>query len=330
MKSLDQYWYSQNLLAWLLLPLSWLFRLASLIRRWMYRVKLLPSKSMPVPVIVIGNIAVGGTGKTPLLIALCDLLLASGYRPGVISRGYGSALIAETLVSSESVAAEVGDEPLLIARRTACPVAVGKNRVAAATLLLQHHDCDLLLSDDGLQHYALQRDMEVAVVDAERMHGNGYYLPAGPLREPVERLHSVDLVAYNGAGDSLHNFSLEQMAAENIKTGARAELTEFATKPVHAVAGIGHPQRFFEQLSVAGLTVSEHAFADHHVYVDADLNFSDTNDILMTEKDAVKCDRIKLNTIWSVPVVARLSPRLEKDFLDRVHSIVGCRRGVDA
>ena len=198
MKSLDHYWYSQNLLAWLLLPLSWLFRVVSVIRHWCYANSFFSVVTLPVPVIVIGNIAVGGTGKTPLLIALCDLLKARGYTPGVISRGYGSQLKGEMLVTEDSDPVAVGDEPVLIARRTFCPVAVGKNRVAAAQLLLSHAECDIILSDDGLQHYRLQRDIEIAVIDAQRMHGNGFYLPAGPLREPVSRLESVDFVVTHG------------------------------------------------------------------------------------------------------------------------------------
>jgi len=318
MKSLDQYWYSQNIIAWSLLPLSLCFRVLAGLRRWLYKASILPSTRLPVPVIVVGNISVGGTGKTPLLIALCELLKTSGYRPGVISRGYASSVISEALVSEESTAARVGDEPMLIAKRTGCPVAVGRKRTAAARLLLQNSDCNVILSDDGLQHYALQRDIEIAVVDAARRHGNGFLLPAGPLREPVSRLNSVDMVVFNGAADADYNFNLEFLTAVNIATGEQVGLESFSATTVHAVAGIGHPQRFFDQLGRAGLKIIAHAFPDHHPYSAGDLDFGDSLPVLMTEKDAVKCDRVQLGTLWAIPVIARLSPQVRDDFLKSI------------
>ncbi len=318
MKSLDHYWYSQNPVAWALLPLSWLFRLVALIRRKLYRAGILASTRLPVPVIVVGNISVGGTGKTPLLIALCELLKAAGYRPAVVSRGYGVDLKGEALITAHSSASQAGDEPLLIAQRTGCPVAVGSRRPAAAKLLLKNHDCNIILSDDGLQHYALQRDLEIAVVDAARLHGNGFCLPAGPLREPPERLASVDLVVYNGKSDAVHRFELKFLTVVNIATGATADLKSFAGKKVHAVAGIGHPQRFFDQLKNEGLEIITHEFPDHHMYTLNDLRYDDALPVLMTEKDAVKCTHFKLSTLWSVPVVAELSPRLIEDFASAV------------
>jgi tetraacyldisaccharide 4'-kinase len=324
MKSLDHYWYSQNLLAWSLLPLSWLFRLVAMIRRKMYRAGILASTRLPVPVVVVGNISVGGAGKTPLLIALCELLKTSGYRPGVVSRGYGSTLMGEALVTARSSASQVGDEPLLIALRTACPVAVGRRRPAAAKLLLKNHDCDIILSDDGLQHYAMQRDLEIAVVDTSRLHGNGHCLPAGPLREPIERLDCVDLVVYNGKADARYRFDLEFLTAVNIATGATAELKSFSGQKVHAVAGIGNPQRFFDQLKAEGLEIIPQVFSDHHVYTLNDLSFDDALPVLMTEKDAVKCTHLKLSTLWSVPVVAHLSAPLVDDFMSGVKRLIDC------
>ena len=323
MKTLDQYWYSKNLVARLLLPLSWCFRALTVIRKWLYDIGLFRSVRLPVPVIVVGNIAVGGTGKTPLLIALCELLKTSGHRPGVISRGYASNLKGEALVHADSTAADVGDEPLLIARRTGSPVAVGRCRPAAAALLLKNYDCDIILSDDGLQHYALQRDIEIAVVDALRMHGNGYFIPAGPLRESVRRLESVDLVVYNGSLASPYNFVLECSMTINLTTGTSAQLKTLAGQTVHAVAGIGNPQRFFEQLKSEGLDVIAHAFPDHHSYIVGDLTFNDALPILMTEKDAVKCTQLKPDRCWSVPVAARLSPQLITDFHDCIKRLVG-------
>ena len=319
MKSLDHYWYSQNLVAWALLPLSWLFRLVALIRR--NRAGILASTRLPVPVIVVGNISVGGTGKTPLLIALCELLKAAGYRPGVVSRGYGVDLKGEALITAHSRASQVGDEPLLIAQRTGSPVAVGSRRPAAAKLLLKNHDCNIILSDDGLQHYAMQRDMEIAVVDAIRLHGNGFCLPAGPLREPVERLDGIDLVVYNGETDAVHRFDLQLQTAVNIATGTTADLKSFSGHKVHAVAGIGHPERFFDQLRNEGLEIITHEFPDHYMYTLNDLTYDDALPVLMTEKDAVKCTHFKLSTLWSVPVVADLSPRLIEDFTSVVDKL---------
>lgn len=321
MKSLDHYWYSQNLFAWALLPLSWLFRLVALVRRKMYRANILASTRLPVPVIVVGNISVGGTGKTPLLIALCELLKTLGYRPGVVSRGYGADLQGEVLVTEHSAAEKVGDEPLLIASRSGCPVAVGSRRPAAAKLLLKNHDCNIILSDDGLQHYAMQRDIEIAVVDASRLHGNGHCLPAGPLREPTSRLNSVDFVVYNGKTDFAYWFDLEFMTAVNVATGATAELKSFSGQKVHAVAGIGNPERFFEQLENEGIEIVPHRFSDHHAYTLNDLSYDDALPVLMTEKDAVKCTHFKLSTLWSVPVTANLSVRLIEDFASSVNRL---------
>lgn len=326
MKSLDQYWYSQNPVAWLLLPLSWLFRAVAFVRRILYRAGIFASTRLPVPVIVVGNISVGGTGKTPLLIALCELLKSEGYHPGIVSRGYGVHLSGEVLLTADSTASEVGDEPLLIARRTNCPVVVGRDRPAAAKLLLDKQDCNIILSDDGLQHYALQRDIEIAVVDAARLHGNGFCLPAGPLREPVSRLDSVDFVVYNGKSNAAYQFDLEFQTARNVATGAIAELQSFAGQKVHAVAGIGHPQRFFNQLEIQGLDISPHAYPDHHEYMLNDLNYGDTSPVLVTEKDAVKCARLNLDTLWAVPVAAKLSKSLVDDFLDRVRLLVDSGR----
>ncbi|MGB5398284.1 MAG: tetraacyldisaccharide 4'-kinase [Gammaproteobacteria bacterium] len=321
MKTLDHYWYSQNFIAWLLLPLSWLFRALSIARRWGYTSGLLTVVKLPVPVIVVGNIAVGGTGKTPLLIALCDLLKAWGYTPGVISRGYASQLSGEALVNEDSTAAEVGDEPVLISRRTFCPVAVGKDRVAAAQLLLSHADCDIILSDDGLQHYRLDRDIEIAVIDAQRKHGNGFYLPAGPLREPVKRLESVDFVVTHGDDKARYHFNLEFSAAMNLATRQRVDLETLANERIHAVAGIGNPQRFFDQLEALGIKIIAHGFDDHHDFTQADLQFDESLPVLMTEKDAVKCHHMALPDLWYVPVRAKLSPHLIADFQNCVQRV---------
>lgn len=323
MKSLDQYWYGRNPVAWSLLPLSWLFCAIAVLRRFLYSKRLLSTCTLPVPVIIVGNISVGGTGKTPLLIALCHYLRSHGYRPGVVSRGYGAACNGTCSVTENDSAESCGDEPLLIRQRTACPVVIGKDRVAAAKKLLAENECDLILSDDGMQHYHLGRDIEIAVVDAQRRFGNGFCLPAGPLREPESRLGSVDMVVYHGMTDDDYHFQLEFGEAVNLAGSEMRSPRVFAGGPVHAVAGIGHPQRFFDQLRSHGLELIEHAYPDHHRFTAVDIDFADDLPVLMTEKDAVKftsqqpallSDEL-LHKAWAVPVSANLSDRLGPDLL---------------
>ena len=326
MKQIDHYWYSQNPVAWLMLPLSWLFCAIAVLRRGLYRSGILASFYVPVPVVIVGNISVGGTGKTPLLIALCEHLVRQGYRPGVVSRGYGSAVKDEYSLSLDDDAGVCGDEPLLIRQRTNSPVVIGSNRVEAARKLLAENDCDVILSDDGLQHYRLDRDIEIAVVDVQRQFGNGFCLPAGPLREPVSRLKHTDLVVYHGGAGERYHFSLRFGDAVNLCTNERRSLDSFADKRVHALAGIGHPARFFSQLRSHGLDVVEHAFGDHHQYAASELDFPDRAPVLMTEKDAVKCKPL-LNSVkpdsddsgfWSVPVDAIYSDPLGSDLVDLI------------
>ena len=326
MKRLDHYWYSQNPVAWVLLPLSLLFCAVSILRRYMYSAGLLPAYTLSAPVIIVGNISVGGTGKTPLLIGLCEYLIRQGYKPGVISRGYGASISGECSVAASDDAAACGDEPLLIKQRTGCPVIIGRDRVAAAKKLLAENDCDVILSDDGMQHYRLKRDVEIAVVDTLRKFGNGYCLPAGPLREPESRLNTVDMVVYHGKSDHQYHFSLEFGAAVNLVTGEQRDMETFTSGKAHAIAGIGHPERFFRQLKARGVEVTEHAFPDHHAYTSSDIDYADNLPILMTEKDAVKCKRLQsVNTvgdtnenIWAVPVSAKLSDQLGIDLIELI------------
>ena len=326
MIKLDHYWYSQNPLAWALLPLSWIFCSVSILRRFIYLNGLLPGYTAPVPVIIVGNITVGGSGKTPLLIGLCEYLALQGHKPGVVSRGYGAAVRGEYSVSENDDAATCGDEPLLIQQRTACPVIIGKDRVAATKKLLAENDCDVILSDDGMQHYRLKRDVEIAVVDTQRKFGNGFCIPAGPLREPESRLRNVDMVVHHGNSDDKYHFSLEFEEAVNLVTGARRKLESFSAGLVHAIAGIGYPGRFFDQLRGQGLEVIEHAFPDHHDYSSSDIDFTDGLPILMTEKDAVKCKRLLLATksaasnedFWAVPVNAVMSDQIGFDLVELI------------
>ncbi len=307
-------WYKDPFIGVFLMPLGFLFSDIVKFRKFLYRFGLLKTHTLPVPVIVIGNITVGGTGKTPLLIWLAQLLKEQGFKPGIISRGYGGqAEHWPQWVEQNSTAAQVGDEALLIARQTACPMAVGPLRVEAARLLLRHADCDVILSDDGLQHYALNRDIEIAVIDGERRFGNSYCLPAGPLREPIERLQSVDLIVVNGekSEDNEYTMHMTGTIAINLLTGQHKPLLEFKALRCHALAGIGNPERFFKLLEMAGLTCQTHSFPDHYKFQAADISFPRFNQempepVFMTEKDAVKCMAFADSAHWYVPVTANL------------------------
>ena len=319
MQRLDHYWNTRNPVAWVLLPLGLLFCVVATLRRMLYRAGILSSTRLPVPVVIVGNITVGGTGKTPLIIALCELLAQRGLKAGVVSRGYGARIEGEHRVAENDTADICGDEPLLIKQRTGCDVVIGADRVAAARKLLAESDCDLILSDDGMQHYRLKRDIEIAVIDGNRKFGNGFCLPAGPLREPVSRLKHTDMQITQGTTDDTYHFDLVISDAVNLVTQERRGLASFSH--VHAVAGIGHPQRFFNQLRSIGLELHEHAFADHYRYSANDLEFGDDLPVLMTEKDAVKCKSFQNRKLWSVPATTILSYAFKNDFLERVESI---------
>lgn len=305
----NEVWYGRHPLALVLAPLGSVYRLASETRRYAYRNGILPIYRAPVPLIVVGNLSVGGTGKTPLVIWLAGYLKALGYKPGVLASGYGGhARGWPQQVRPDSDPHAVGDEAIVIARRAHCPVAAGPDRCASAAALVEHATCDVLISDDGLQHYALERDIEIAVVDGVRRFGNGRCLPAGPLREPVTRLRDVDMVVtYGVAGRG--EFAMKYVTTHAVKLNGRgnsAALESFAADPVHAVAGIGHPDRFFTSLKSRGLRVIPHAFPDHHRFRESDFAFGDQLPILMTEKDAVKCEAFAPARSWFVPATAEL------------------------
>jgi len=325
-QKLQRLWEKRSIGAILLLPLSGLFCLLVWLRRYGYRKGYLSRSRVAVPVIVVGNITTGGTGKTPLVIAVVNILKQAGFKPGIISRGYGGkARSWPQQVRPDADPVMVGDEPVIIARRTGCPMAVGPNRVEAINALLAHHECDIVISDDGLQHYALERDVEVVVVDGMRRFGNGWCLPAGPLREPVSRLSEVDLIVTNGTpvGDE---YPMDYVGRQwiNVQDNSRtAEMTKFAGQCVHAIAGVGNPQRFFNMLRDEGMEVIEHTYPDHYAFQADDFDFEEKRPILMTEKDAVKCERLGLEDAWYVPIQANI----QKKFHYHLLNVLEAKRG---
>ncbi|MEJ2761198.1 MAG: tetraacyldisaccharide 4'-kinase [Gammaproteobacteria bacterium] len=305
---IEELWYGSHPLSLGLAPLGWAY--AGLTRlRWLaYTVGMLPVQRVPVPVIIIGNITVGGTGKTPLTIWLANHLRSLGHRPGIISRGYGGARGKRPQqVRPDSNPYLVGDEPVLMARRTGCPVAVSPRRYVAARELLEHTDCDVLLCDDGLQHLSLGRDLEIAVVDGDRRFGNGRCLPAGPLREPVRRLKSVAMVVCSGRpGRNEYAMEYDYGDLRSLTGPERTlPLESLRGQRVHAVAGIGNPARFFSYLRGFDLRVLRHEFPDHHRYTAGDLDFEEKLPLVMTEKDAVKCESFAGDEAWYLPVQAQ-------------------------
>lgn len=319
---LQWHWYRITPLHLLLLPFSLLFRLIVATRYLLFRCGILSSIKLPVPVIIIGNITVGGTGKTPLTLWLAEQLLADGWHPGIISRGFGGSGSKPQQVVDTSDPATVGDEPVLMAQRLLCPVWVGRDRPAVAHALLQAHpECDVILSDDGLQHYRLQRDVEIVVVDGLRRFGNGLLLPAGPLREAKSRLSKVDAVVINGGKASRDEYPM-QLEGVHFYNLLNPEITatasDFEGKNLHAIAGIGHPERFFMHLNKLGLHLQTHAFPDHHRFSPADLAYDDANALLMTEKDAVKCIAFADERCWVLRVEAHLDSALTQLILKKI------------
>ncbi len=283
-----------------------------------------------VPVVVVGNLTAGGAGKTPLVIRLVELATAGGLRAGVVSRGYRSrAGTGPRFVETSSSAEAVGDEPLLIRRKTGVPVAVGSKRVGAARALSARHRLDLIVSDDGLQHLRLKRDMEIVVIDGMRGFGNRRLLPAGPLRERPERLKSVDYVVINGgpADRGQVAMTLELEPAISLVGGRTRPLAEFRGAPVVALAGIGHPERYFRALEQRGLRLERRAFPDHHAYQASDLAGCGDRPVLMTEKDAVKLGGFAGANCWAVPVRARLPEEFEHELSARFTALAQARRG---
>lgn len=309
-------WQKRGVAAWLLWPFSLVFGALAALRRIAFRRGWRVTENAGVPIIIVGNLTLGGTGKTPTVIALVEALRARGFEPGVVSRGYGSDIVVPTPVTAQADAARFGDEPTLIVYRTGAPMWVCPNRSAAARALrMAHPRVDVIISDDGLQHYALARDVELVVFD-QRLGGNGFLLPAGPLREPLSRRRDATLI--NGAtADNLpcwpNTFALElrpRAAWRLTDPKQRRPLASFASERLAAVAGIGHPQRFFSMLGKHGLTPTLHALPDHYDYAVNPFTDLAADAILVTEKDAVKCAGWRDTRLWAVPVDAVLEPRL--------------------
>lgn len=328
-RSAPKFWQDRGPLTWVWRPLCGVFWLVSSLRRWAYRRGWLRVERLPVPVIVVGNLAAGGSGKTPLVAWLVEVLRQAGYQPGIISRGYGGQVTGTALVTAHDDPARYGDEPVLLAGLSACPVAVGVDRPAAGRLLLAHHpECDVLISDDGLQHYRLGRDVELAVVD-EAVLGNCLLLPAGPLRESLGRLAQVDLVVANGplsggmrawagpvpvAPMTLRGDVFVSLADPDQQVGADA----FAQGRVHGVAGIGRPERFFAQLESLGLVVTRHPFPDHHPFQPGDLAFAPGEPKVITAKDGVKCAGFATPDLWVFPVRAEIGANADRIILEKL------------
>ena len=314
---LNEIWYGKHPARLLLAPFGWLYRGVAWGRRAAYQSGLLNVYRAPVPVIVVGNLTVGGAGKTPLVIWLVRQLQAYGLKPGIVARGYrGRARSWPQQVRADSDPLGVGDEAVVLARRTGVPVAVGPRRAADIAALLKHADINIIVCDDGLQHYALGRDIEIAVIDGVRRFGNGACLPAGPMREAGQRLQQVDLIVTNGLA-ARGEFPMKYLADALHRVDRRGKavaIRQFPDKNVHAVAGIGNPSAFFATLKRNGLRITPHVFPDHHVFSAADLAFADRQPVIMTEKDAVKCEHFVDPRLWYLPITAELPEVFERRF----------------
>ena len=302
---LQKIWYRENFYKYLFMPLSWAFHVCLILRRKAYQIGLFKIYKAKCPVVVIGNITVGGTGKTPITIWLANYFILKGYKPLILSRGYGGKIGDHPIeVSRNTDVSMVGDEPLLMASKLKCPIIVHPSRIQSL-IYIDDRKFDLILCDDGLQHYQLDRDFEIAVIDGDRKFGNKCLLPAGPLREPISRLSEVDISLINNSNQESikgNSFNLVGKKVINVRTNEVRLIEDFEGHEVHAVAGIGNPDRFFNFLEKRKIIVKRHPFEDHYNYDSLELEFNDGLDILMTEKDMVKCKNFNNKKIWYVPV----------------------------
>jgi len=330
---LETIWYKQGITSvlgqFILLPLTALYCVINNFQRRSQARNRSKFYQPSCPVIVVGNITVGGTGKTPLTIHLVKLLQQAAYKPAIITRGYGGKATSwPLLVTTDSDPTLAGDEAVLMANRTGVPVYAGADRLLSIKTLLEAHDCDVIISDDGMQHYKLARDIQIAVVDGKRKFGNGYCLPSGPMREPKKRLDNCDLIVVNGAVEketSEEKQWLNMMLAGdmlvNLQTGENRAIQQFTGKTVHAVTGIGNPQRFYHSLEQGGLELITHSFPDHHDFQIDNLTFEDDLLIVMTEKDAVKCKAFAYGNCWYLPVTATLDDEFDSKLLAKLKRI---------
>ena len=325
---IEKLWYGKNKSFWLLLPFSFLYGLISCVRRQLYKLGIFKSWQSPVPIIVIGNLSAGGNGKTPLAISLIEALKAKGLKVGLVSRGYGGKSNHYPLILDENTSTkQAGDEPVLIYHRTHVPVAVAPKRVDAVKALLDSHQLDVILTDDGLQHYALARDIEIVVVDGKRLFGNGWWIPAGPMRERRSRLKSVDLIIINGdsSEDFINQYSDRTFTMQlvpdhvvNLSTNKQCELS--ALHHIYAIAGISNPKRFFDMLTQMGADlVYTESFADHQNFTLPLLEkvVGTNQTLLMTEKDAVKCRQFALPNWWYLPIDAVIPDQV----IEKIYSL---------
>lgn len=325
------YWYESSVwdlpiylffMVPILIALSFVYQNMVAFRRACYTWGIKKIHRLNVPVIIVGNITVGGMGKSPLVLYLSDYLVAQGWRPGIISRGYkGAHNHLPQMVSSDSDPFLVGDEPVMLAKQTTCPVMVCRDRVAAARALLAQTDCNIIISDDGLQHYALYRDIEIAVMGAERRWGNGHCLPAGPLREPIARLSEVDFICVQGEDMRCIPGDIYQI----VNRQTILDVADFTQYPIHAVAGIGNPQPFFAMLRSQGLQIIEHIFSDHHFFTAEDIDFGFESLVIMTEKDAVKCKHFADDRHWCLPISLDVDPEFLQGFQSKLAIILSSR-----
>lgn len=323
---IEKLWYADHPLKYFLIPVSWIYVVIISIRRFCYQAGILTVKEVDAPVIIVGNISVGGTGKTPLVLWLVEHFRSKGLKPGIVSRGYGGIESAKPQqVRPDSNPKLVGDEPVLMARNTLSPVAVAKKRRLAAEQLIKHYKCNLIICDDGLQHYNLGRDIEIAVIDGVRRFGNNRCLPAGPLREPQSRLKNCDMIVSKFKAGR-HEYKMDYEYGDLISLSnpeKQLKLSDLTGQQVHVIAGIGNPDSFFSYIRSHNIQVIKHEFSDHHLYSEEDIHFHDGLPVLMTEKDAVKCFSFASQPHWYMPLKANLSEaftvRLEnlmKDVID--------------
>ena len=335
-RTLENIWYNEGKGKWFLLPFTLLYCLLNVVQYW----KLTRGRSkIDIPVIIVGNISIGGTGKTPAVIYLIKLLKKAGYKPAVITRGYGGKPTKwPQLVTAQSNTRHVGDEAVLIAKRANVPVIAGPERMVDINYLRSRYDCDVIISDDGLQHYCLDRDIEIVLIDAQRQLGNGWCLPAGPLRENARRLKKVDFVLYNDGFEkansqksvfsqqyqlpSLFSMQLSGNTIHSLFFNDKVQnLEDLKGEPVHAVTGIGNPERFYRTLEKWGLELTKHSFPDHHNFKPINLEFYDDKLIIMTEKDAVKCHEFAHKNCWFLPVEAQMEDKFDDLLLNKLKRI---------